>query len=360
MNEISADAPGRVNLIGEHTDYHQGFVLPVAIPQRTRVHVTPRFDRRVLASSAAFGDEIYEYLIGAETRGGTWLDYVQGVTHVLRTVAPNLPGFVVHIESAVPLGSGLASSAALEISLLRALRALYELSLDDLDLARLGQRVETDFVGAPVGIMDHMACSLAREREALFLDTRSLAYAHVPLPERAELVVINSGISHRNAGGSYATRRRESFAAATLLGMQWLRDVEDRQWDDLERLPPLLARRARHVMTEHRRVRDTVDALQAGDVERVGSLLNASHASMRDDFEISTGDIDRLVALGSSDPDAYGARLTGGGFGGSIVILARARLGIDVAHRILREYHAGGSQRATILLPNHLHDASTA
>ena len=360
MREVWADAPGRVNLIGEHTDYHQGFVLPLAIPQRTRVHLTSRSDQRVQASSSAFGDETREFVVGAEMRDGTWLDYVQGVTWVLDAAAPDVSGFVVHIESAVPLGKGLASSAALEVSLLRALRELWALPFDDIDLARFGQRVETDFVGAPVGIMDHMACSLAHEREALFLDTRSLSHAHVPLPAIAELVVIDSGISHRHAGGAYATRRRESFAAAALLGVRWLRDVKDGQWDALERLPPLLARRARHVVTEHHRVSDAVDALKAGDIVRVGMLLNASHASMRDDYDISTPDIDRLVALGRDDPDVYGARLTGGGFGGAVVILARAGLGTDVALRILRGYHAGGSQRGSILLPNHLHEARTA
>jgi len=360
MNEVTADAPGRVNLIGEHTDYHQGFVLPTVIAQRTRVYVTARSDGRVRAESRMFGREVREYVLGAEAPTRTWLDYIQGVTFALRTVAPDLSGFAVVVESDVPVGSGLASSAALEVSLLRALRALHEIKLDDVDLARLGQHAETSFVGAPVGIMDQMACSLGREHEALFLDTRSLSTVRIPLPKTAELVVINSGISHRHADGAYAARRRESFEAARLLGVKWLREVEDPTLVAIAKLPAPLAQRARHVVTENRRVQDAAAAMAIGDLARVGSLFQASHVSMRDDYEITAPEIDRLVALGQTDPDVYGARMTGGGFGGSVVMLAREGMGSEVARRVLRAYHAGGSKRGTILLPRDLDQSRTA
>jgi galactokinase len=353
MREAVAEAPGRVNLIGEHTDYHQGYVLPSVIPQRTRVHLVARSDRRVRASSREIGGDIAEFVIGAETVTHTWLDYIQGVTHTLRALTTTLPGFDLRVESDIPLGSGLSSSAALEVSLLRALRELYDLPVDDVELARIAQRAETEFVGAPVGIMDQMVCSLGHPREAFFLDTRTLSYERVPLPPAAELVVINSGVRHQHAGGEYTIRRRESFEAAAMLGVSFLRDVTI---DELARritpLPDTLARRARHIVSENHRVQDTVIAIAAGDLVRVGALFYASHGSMRVDYEISTPEIDALVELGHADADVYGARLTGGGFGGSVVMLAKAGCGAAAACRILDLYAANGDRHGSILLPN--------
>jgi galactokinase len=351
MSDVTAEAPGRVNLIGEHTDYHQGYVLPTVIPQRTRVHAVARSDRRVRASSRETGGDIREYVLGGETRTHTWIDYIQGVTHALRPVTASVRGFDLRIESDVPLGSGLSSSAALEVSVLRALRELFALDIDDVELARIAQRGETEFVGAPVGIMDQMACSLARDGEALFLDTRSLAHRRVPLPSTAELVVINSGVRHEHAGGEYAVRRHESFAAAALLGVTWLRDATLAQIADAGKLPEPLGRRARHVITENQRVLDACDALAAGDLTKLGELFNASHRSMRDDYETSIPDIDRLVDLATADRDVYGARLTGGGFGGSVVLLVGAGKGNAVAFRVLRGYHTSGERKGSILLP---------
>ena len=351
MRSVTADAPGRVNLIGEHTDYHQGFVLPTVIPQRTRVELRARSDRHVYAVSreAANGDRHYE--IGAERVTHSWLDYVQGVTHALRAIAPSLPGFHLRIESDVPLGSGLSSSAALAVSVLRGLRELFALSFDDVELARVAQRVETEFVGAPVGIMDQMACSVARDGEALFLDTRSLAYQHVLLPADAELVVINSGVRHQHAGGEYATRRQESFEAAARLGVPYLRDLDVAALDRVTALAEPWARRARHVVTENQRVLEAVDALRQGDLSRLGALFYASHESMRHDYETSTPEIDLLVDLGRYDPEVFGARLTGGGFGGSVVMLVHAGAAITVSRRILESYHKRVDQHGSVLIP---------
>src|SRR5688572_20385266 len=210
----SDDAPGRVNLIGEHTDYHQGFVLPTVIPLRTRAFVTRRGDRRVRAASAAVGTGVEEYEVGREERGRGWLDYIQGVTVVLARHGIPVPGFDVRIESALPLGAGISSSAALEVSVLRALRDLLELDADDVALAKMAHAVETDFVGAPVGVMDQIAVSLGQDDEALFIDTRTLRVESLPLPPPMELVVIDSAVPHANAGGQYAIRRGESFEAA--------------------------------------------------------------------------------------------------------------------------------------------------
>jgi len=347
----SADAPGRVNLIGEHTDYHDGYVLPTVIPQRTRVRLQRRDDRRVRAVSSAVGGGWEEYEAGRESPGRGWLDYVQGVTAMLARNGIVVPGFDVHIASTVPVGAGVSSSAALEVALLRALRHLLALDFDDLRLARIAQTVETEFVGAPVGIMDQMASSLGREGEALFIDTRALAVERLPLPVSVEIAVIDSGITHQHAGGEYATRRRESFEAARLLGVERLRDVDGSRLSSLAQLPPLLARRARHVIRENQRVLDAVSALRAGDAARLGRLFAASHASMRDDYETSTPDVDVLVAIGERHADIYGARLTGGGFGGAVVLLAASGRARTAAHEVCNAYRKQTGRAGVVLVP---------
>jgi galactokinase len=352
LREVAAaDAPGRVNLIGEHTDYHDGYVLPTVIPQRTRVHLRRRADARVRAASAAIGGDPVEYALGGETRGHGWLDYVQGVTATLVREGFDLGGFDAAITSEVPLGAGVSSSAALEVSLLRALRTLFDFTFDDVRLARIAQAVETQFVGAPVGIMDQMASSLGRDGEALFLDTRTLAVERLPLPVTIDIVVIDSGVSHAHAGGEYATRRRESFEAAERLGVAKLRDLDLSALPRIEALPPILARRARHIVTENQRVLDAVAALRAADAPRLGALFAASHASMRDDYETSTPEIDTLVRIGAAHPDVYGARLTGGGFGGAVVMIAKAGRARAAAHAIRDAYSRETGRAGAVLVP---------
>jgi galactokinase len=347
---VRAAAPGRVNLIGEHTDYNGGFVLPTVIPQQTRVELVTRDDFEVLVRSTAASPG--SFTLGHEHRRGDWLDYVQGVTWALLDNGHALPrGFELSIVSDVPLGAGLSSSAALEVAVLRALRAQFELQLDDVALAKLGQRAENEFVGARSGIMDQMAASLAEEGSALFLDTRTLEFRKVPLPVEAELVVINSGVSHAIAGGGYNTRRAECEEAARLLGAPQLRDVTPSDLARAAELPEPLNRRARHVVTEDDRVLRAVDALQDSDVTELGRLFNASHASMRDDFEVSVPEVDLLVELAQAEPCVYGARLTGGGFGGSVVILSHAGQARDVAGRLADAYARGSGARPSILVP---------
>jgi len=350
---LVASAPGRVNLIGEHTDYNGGFVLPAAIPQRTGVALAPRDDAWVRVASAnvgpAAGGETYR--LGAEAPGRGWLDYVQGITVALRAAGHAVGGFDAYVASTVPLGSGLSSSAALEVALLRALRAAFALPLDDGVLARLGQRAENDFVGARVGIMDQMAASLADVDTALFLDTRSLAYERVPLPAAAELVVVDSGVKHAHTTGDYNMRRAECERACALLGVPQLRDVGLADLDRLAALPAPLDRRARHVVTENARVLAAVGALKAGDLHALGELFAASHASQRDDYAVSVPETDLLVALAAREPAIYGARLTGGGFGGAVVMLARAGAGRAAAERVAAAYAAETGRAPTILLP---------
>ncbi len=348
-----ADAPGRVNLIGEHTDYNGGFVLPTVIPQRTRTVIAVRQDRLVRAWSreASRGRRPEEYVLGQESRGRDWLDFVQGMTWALAESGRRLDGFDCLVESDVPLGSGLSSSAALEVSLLRALREAFGLVLDDLELALLGRRAENEFVGAPVGIMDQMASNLARDREALFLDTRTMSFERVALPADLDLAVVDSGIAHRHSAGDYRTRRAECERAAALLGVRELRDVDEGQSGRIDALPAPLNRRVRHVVTEDRRVLEAVEALKAGDLSRLGRLFHASHVSMRDDYEVSIPEIDRMVMLAEADPDVFGARLTGGGFGGSIVILARAGQAGAVASRLASRCQKEAGRKVGVLVP---------
>jgi galactokinase len=349
--EVMAAAHGRVNLIGEHTDYQQGFVLPMPIPQRTTVTVRRRSDYLVRASSTAMQPGVVEYELGDEARGSGWLDYVQGVTYVLaRTGRCSLNGFDLSIESGVPPGAGVSSSAALAVALLRALRSMCRLALGDLEIAQLAQKVETDFIGAPVGIMDQMSCSLGHPDEALFIDTRSLHYERMKWPAQAGVIVINSGIAHVHAGGEYAVRRRESFSAAALLGVRYLRDARVELLDRVP-LPAPLDRRARHIITENERVLAAVEALRDRDPERLGELFNASHRSMKDDYETSTPEIDALVEIAQADPDIYGARLTGGGFGGSVVMVAHAGRARAAAERIVAAYTRTVGVPGSILVP---------
>lgn len=343
-----ASAPGRVNLIGEHTDHSGGFVLPVALPLRVSVELERRSDRVVRAISDAMGEAT-----GELSRTGTWLDHVIGPAVVLELDR----GFDVRITSDVPVGAGLGSSGALGVAILRALREAFGIDIDDLTLAKLAQRSENAFVGAASGIMDQMAASLGGENEALFLDCRSLRYVRLPLPGEWELVVVHSGTRHEHSSGAYNERRRECEEAARLLGVPQLRDVGEADLPRIGSLPGPLARRAHHVVTENARVLEAVEALGERDVARLGRLLDASHRSLRDDFEVSTPEVDLLVDLVREQDGVHGARITGGGFGGSIVAVADADRGRHAAATAVGEYEERTGRDARILLPKYASEA---
>ena len=349
-SEVTARAPGRVNLIGEHTDYNDGFVLPTTIPQHATVELARRGDKRVEARSAQLGQG-HSFELGEEARQGAWVDYVAGVTQELARDGHALSGFEVLVSSEVPVGSGLSSSAALLVALIRGLRELFGLEIDDVQVARLARRAENGLVGANVGIMDQMACSLATPGEALFLDCRDLSFERVPLPTGADLVVLHSGVEHNHAGGDYNTRRAECERACELLGVGSLRELTEADLDRVNALPEPLNRRARHVVTEDARVLAAVDAIQAGDLARMGELFYASHASMRDDYQVSVPEIDLIVELARARTDIYGARLTGGGFGGSVVMLAHAGTGRAAGEAIAAEYARQSGRQPKLLTP---------
>lgn len=354
MKAFHASAPGRVNLIGEHTDYNGGFVLPTPIPQTTQVALLPRKDQRVRVKSTLTqsSPQPVEFTLGQEKRGLGWVDYIQGITYLLRLEKMDHPGFDLEIDSKVPIGSGLSSSAALEVAIFRALRDAFAFPIDDVTIARLGQRVENEFVGARIGIMDQMAASVGRLGEALFLDTWDLSYRRIPLPlDRVNLVVIHSGISHSNVQGDYNQRRAQCEEACRLLGLGLLRELGI---EDLTRikghLPDVVFKRVRHVVTENQRVLDAVSALESENWARLGQLFLQSHASMRDDYEVSIPEIDLLVKIAASENGVWGARLTGGGFGGSIVALCEPGRAQQIAKRILDQYRERSSHHGMAIV----------
>lgn len=349
MSEVFHEkAHGRVNLIGEHTDYNGGWVLPTAIPQFTEIHLKKTSGTRAHIKSS--GDRDFTYELGSEKHTGTWVDYLQGATKFLAGKG-KLGGFEATITSTMPEGSGLSSSAALEISFLKALRSAFKIQATDTELALMGQRIENDFVGARVGIMDQMAVSLAKFGEALFLDTKELTFESVKIPlDEMDLVIINSGLSHQLSAhdGGYNERRAQCEEACKLLGIQQLRDI-DAHTLARKNLPEILARRARHVVTENQRVHEAVKAIREKNLPLLGKLFIESHMSMRDDYEVSIPQIDLLVELCLADKDCFGARLTGGGFGGSIVAITRKGSGHRIAQKVVADYKTKTGITATIL-----------
>jgi galactokinase len=349
--DVVSQAPARVNLIGEHTDYCDGFVLPLPLSLRTKVQLRRRGDLMVVARTTLSAGSESGYRLGEETPRLDWLDYVQGVTFALRRAGLSVGGVELDIASDIPAGGGLASSAALCVAMLRALRQLFALPLDDVALARLARAAETDFVGAPVGLMDPLAASLGTPGVALFLDTRSLEREPLKLPSDLEVGILHSGIPHRNAGGTYAERRREAGAAAQALDIAALRDVSESDLERLRSLAPPLDRRARHVVTENARVLAFAAALRAGKSATLGPLLDASHRSLRDDYEVSHPDVDRLVALAQAEPDVLGARITGGGCGGAVLFLSPAGRARAVGTRLAAAYRAETGRPGALLVP---------
>ncbi|MBU2662959.1 galactokinase [Actinoplanes bogorensis] len=321
-------APGRVNLIGEHTDYNDGFVLPFALPQRTVAAVGPAPDDSFTVCSTFETDKV---TFGFDTQPGEvtgWAAYVAGIVWSLRDKGFEVPAVRIAIDSEVPLGSGLSSSAALESSVLTALIDLGGLDVPVEQRPVIAQRAENVYVGAPTGILDQSASIRCREGHALFLDCRSYEVEQIPFDLAGQglaILVINSNAPHQHVDGEYGARRKSCEEAARILGVPALRDISGAELDDaLARLDDdVMRRRVRHIVTEDDRVLETVTLLKAGQVREIGPLLTASHASMRDDFEITVPQVDIAVETALA-VGAYGARMTGGGFGGCVLALIDA------------------------------------
>jgi galactokinase len=331
--DVKASAPGRVNLLGEHTDYNDGFVLPTAIPQHTTVFIglSPNKNHHFYSHEL---EELVE-ISPTEPVPPGFPRYVDGCIRVLEQAGYPILPINVFVTSSVPIGSGLSSSAALEVATLRGLRSLFKLDLSDVQIALLGQQAEIQYAGVSCGILDQMASSLADPKHMLFLDTRTLERQILPFPADSEIVVIDSGISRSLANSGYNQRRAECEAAARQLGVDALRDVSDPQ--TVESLPDPLRKRARHVVTENNRVLQVLDGISA---EAFGELMNASHASLRDDYDVSVPALDMLVNIFQATPGVYGARLTGAGFGGSCVALVALGKAEAIAKTVLAQYNS--------------------
>jgi galactokinase len=341
--EAEASAPGRVNLLGEHTDYNDGFVLPTAIPQRTTVQLGSSTDGQHHFYSEDL-DEQVSILESNHTPSG-FASYIFGCIELLQKEGHTIPSLNLHVKSTVPIGSGLSSSAALEVATLRAVRQLLNLPINDVEIAQLAQQAEIQYVGVQCGIMDQMASSLADTEHMLFLDTRTLERRVMSFPSGAEIVVIDSGVPRTLAGSGYNQRRAECEEAARLLGVKALRDITDSSATEV--LPEPLRRRARHVVTENNRV---LEVLHEVSSQRFGELMNASHASLRDDYEVSVPALDTLVEILQKTAGVFGARLTGAGFGGASVALVAAGEGRGIASNVLQQYNQTGNT-GRILVP---------
>lgn len=338
--DVAAGAPGRVNLIGDHVDYAGGVVLPCAIDRSCTAAIyrnACKADALTLSSlntgedmCVPFGDALLQRRLEGEPG---WTPYVRGVIAGLgeRGSVEELRGCRVAVSSDVPMGGGLSSSAALEVSVAIAARELCGIEVERLELAKLCQRAEQRYAGVPCGLMDQAVSVLAQPEHLLLLDCADETYAHVPLPSACELHVINSGVSHALADGAYADRRARCEEAARLLGVRHLARAEEA---GVDALPTGLQAIARHVINETSRVREMAAVLRSGDLERAGALMFASHASLRNEYEVSCAEVDAIVDVLRETEGVYGARMTGGGFGGCVVALAKPGSDETMAHAV--------------------------
>ncbi len=332
-------APGRINIIGEHTDYCGGLAMPAAIDRWCRIAIAGNGSRRLTLIAEGFGEAGLD--LDTLKPRGDWSDYVAGVAKVLLDAGVAVPGADLRIESNVPVGAGVSSSAAIEVATAQALLGLAGGDADGLQVARWSQRAENDFVGMPCGIMDQYASANGIENAALVLDCARLTSSPAPLPANAAFILIDSGVRHAHVDGAYRDRRADCETAARLLGVNLLAEVSEADLPAaLPRLASGPAKRCRHVVTETARVRRGAAALADGDLAALGLLMNQSHASLRDDMEVSTPEVDRLADIAGKTPGVFGARMMGGGFGGCIIALAdRARAATAMAS-IVKAYGA--------------------
>jgi galactokinase len=338
-------APGRVNLIGEHTDYNDGFVLPCAIDYQTVISCAARNDRTVRVIAADYDNQIDEFSLDAPIvahDSQQWSNYVRGVVKHLQKRDRNFGGVDMVISGDVPQGAGLSSSASLEVAVGTVLQQLYHLPLDGTQIALNGQEAENQFVGCNCGIMDQLISALGKKDHALLIDCRSLGSKAVSMPKGVAVIIINSNFKRTLVGSEYNTRRQQCETGARFFQQPALRDVTLAQFNAVaNELDPLVAKRVRHVLTENARTVEAADALEKGDLQRMGKLMAESHASMRDDFEITVPQIDTLVEIvKAAIGDKGGVRMTGGGFGGCVVALVPENLVDTVQQAVASQYEA--------------------
>jgi len=333
-------APGRVNLIGEHTDYNDGFVLPMAIDRAIWIAVRPRTDRFARIHSVDFEAEAVFSLDDLKKEQG-WAEYLKGIAHILQAEGYKLSGWDGVMMGDVPRGSGLSSSAAVEMATARVFASVSNLKWDAAYMARIGQRAENQWVGVNCGIMDQMASAASKEGHALFLDCRSLEIQHVPLPDHVAVVVMDTSTRRGLVDSAYNERRSQCEEAARFFGVKALRDVSLDEFEERKSgLNEVVMRRARHIITDDQRVLDAMQAMRTNDLVRLGNILNAGHSSLRDDFEITNEALNQIVEAAQEQSSCYGARMTGGGFGGCAIALVDAgkvNAFVDSVERAYRE-----------------------
>lgn len=342
----SWQAPGRVNVIGEHTDYNDGYVLPFAIDRQAVVALRLRSDGHVRLASSDPGSKPVAHLVAEAGAARGWSAYLLGVVWALQQRGIEVPGFDLFVDSKVPTGAGLSSSAALESAVALALNDLLGAGLSREELVLVGQQAENDVVGAPTGILDQSASLLSAAGKAVFLDCRSRVSELVPLDLPAAglvMLVIDTKVSHAHADGGYASRRASCERGAATLGVNSLRELDSTDLSRAERmLDPETYRRVRHVLTENDRVVETVSVLRAAGPAEIGGILDRSHLSMRDDFEISSPELDLAVSTAQTN-GALGARMTGGGFGGSAIALVSGAAVGTVRAAVQAAFRAAGA-----------------
>ena len=340
---VEQSAPGRVNLLGEHTDYNDGFVLPIATPMRTTVFVAPSTDD----AFHMYSEDLDEHaLLPRRGRLASGFGrYIEGCIRLLEQQGHEVPPQRIYVKSDVPVGAGLSSSAALEVATLRALRTMLGLTLSDIDIAKLAQKAEMTYAGVQCGIMDQMASSLCDDTHMLFLDTRSLDSKVLELPHGSEVLVIDSGVARTLAASKYNERRAECETAAGAMGLASLRELTDPAL--LDQVDQPYRRRAQHVFTENAR---TERAAQGCSAAEFGALMDQSHASLRDDYEVSIAELDILCELMRATPGVLGARLTGAGFGGACVALCEEGAAQAAGQAVLSRYNSAG-RTGRVLMP---------
>jgi galactokinase len=384
-------APGRVNLIGEHTDYNDGYVLPMAIDQAIWIALRPVDEAVVNLYSLGFGEEAQMDILdinestenssrkGTKTprrcaprysgettgkrqnlpffsadindQGNSWFEYIKGVAWALNKAGYPLSGWEGVMAGDIPIGAGLSSSAALELAAARAFAAAAGFHWDPVKMAQAGQRAENEWVGVNCGIMDQMIAANGRTGHALLIDCRSLDSQLVRIPDDVSIVVMDTNTRRGLVDSAYNERRRQCEEGATFFGVRSLRDVTlERFQSQGDRLDPIIRQRVKHVISENQRVLATVGALNEGEVLTAGRNLNASHASLRDDFEVSSPDLDQIVAAAQEHEGCFGARMTGAGFGGCAVALVAAQEAVDFIDHVEKRYSAASGRKATLTI----------
>lgn len=347
---IIVRAPGRVNLIGEHTDYNDGFVFPLAIDRAAWIALRPRADSCVRVISLDMADAQSFDLTDLPRPDATrWIDYIIGVAWALQRGGYRLAGWEGLLAGDVPIGSGLSSSAALELAAARAFYCVSDFDWDAAQMAQIGRAAENEWLGIQTGIMDQMISAAGVAGRALLIDCRSLETMPAPLPAKTSIVILDTGTRRGLVDSAYNERRRQCEAAARHFGLAALRDIDLATFAKrAEELEPLIRRRARHVISENERTLQARDAMLAGDAEALGKLMIASHTSLRDDFEVSSPALDAIVDCANADPSCYGARMTGAGFGGCAVALVRTADAGDFVRRVGAAYQSATGNRPAL------------